>query len=178
MTGATAANVGLSNTVVLALVVAFETAALWWLYFAEAAEHSRRRIATSDDAGRLARDAYTYLHLPIVAGIIAVAVGDDLLIKDTGSSLSTAGALMVLGGPAIYLLGESLFRLRHDRLGEPQAHRHRRPAVRAHGAQLAADGARADRRRHRGRDGARHLGGQRQAPPRPGLAGTLGGARP
>ena len=47
-----------------------------------------------------------------MAGIIAVAVGDDLLIKDTGRSLSTAGALMVLGGPAIYLLGESLFRLR------------------------------------------------------------------
>jgi low temperature requirement protein LtrA len=113
VTGATASSAGLSNTVVLALVVAFlETAALWWLYFAEAAEHSRRRIATSGDAGRLARDAYTYLHVPIVAGIIAVAVGDDLLIKDTGRSLSTAGALMVLGGPAIYLLGESLFRLR------------------------------------------------------------------
>ena len=113
VTGATAASAGLTDTVVLALVVAFlETAALWWLYFAEAAEHSRRRIATSDDAGRLARDAYTYLHLPIVAGIIAVAVGDDMLIKHTGHSLSTAGALMVLGGPAIYLLGESLFRFR------------------------------------------------------------------
>jgi low temperature requirement protein LtrA len=113
VTGATAAGAGLSNTVVLALVVAFlETAALWWLYFGEGAAHARRDIVSSDDAGRLARDAYTYLHLPIVAGIIAVAVGDDLLIADASHSLSTAGALMVLGGPAIYLLGETLFRLR------------------------------------------------------------------
>ena len=113
VTGATAADAGLSNTVVLALVVAFlETAALWWLYFGEGAAHARHDIVSSDDAGRLARDAYTYLHLPIVAGIIVVAVGDDLLIADASHSLSTAGALMVLGGPAIYLLGESLFRFR------------------------------------------------------------------
>ena len=113
MTGATAAGAGLTNTVVLALVVAFvETAALWWLYFGEGAAHARRNIVESDDAGRLARDAYTYLHLPIVAGIIVVAVGDDLLIADPRHALSTAGAVMVLGGPAIYLLGESLFRLR------------------------------------------------------------------
>src|SRR4051794_1945669 len=83
VTGATAAGAGLSNTVVLVLVVAFlETAALWWLYFGEGAAHARRDIVSSDDAGRLARDAYTYLHLPIVAGIIVVAVGDDLLIAD------------------------------------------------------------------------------------------------
>jgi low temperature requirement protein LtrA len=113
VTGATAASAGLDNTVVLALLVAFlETAALWWLYFGQGAAHSRRRIASSDDAGRLARDAYTYLHLPIVAGIVAVAVGDDLLIADARHSLSRAGAIMVLGGPALYLLGESIFRLR------------------------------------------------------------------
>jgi low temperature requirement protein LtrA len=113
ITGATAASAGLDNTVVIALLVAFlETAALWWLYFGAVAIHSRRRIAESDDAGRLARDAYTYLHLPIVAGIIVVAVGDDLLIADPGHALARAGALMMLGGPAIYLLGETLFRVR------------------------------------------------------------------
>ena len=113
VTGATAASAGLSNIVVVALVVAFlETAALWWLYFAEIATNSRRQLATSEDTGRLARDAYTYLHLPIVAGIIAVAVGDDLLIAGPSRSLSTFAALMLLGGPAIYLLGETLFRLR------------------------------------------------------------------
>jgi low temperature requirement protein LtrA len=113
VTGATAADHGLTTPVVVGLVIAFlETAALWWLYFGAAAEHSRRAMAQSDDPGRLARDAYTYLHLPIVAGIIAAAVGDDLLLAAPRDPLTTAGIAMVLGGPALYLLGESLFRLR------------------------------------------------------------------
>jgi low temperature requirement protein LtrA len=113
VTGATASDTSLDRTVVLALLLAFlETAALWWLYFGAAAIHSRRMIAESDDAGRIARDAYTYLHLPIVAGIIVVAVGDDLLIAEPHRALGHAGALMVAGGPALYLLGETLFRVR------------------------------------------------------------------
>ncbi len=113
VTGATASSAGLDNVVVAALLVAFaETGALWWLYFGATATHSRRLIAMSDDAGRLARDAYTYLHLPIIAGIIVVAVADDLLIAAPHHALSRAGALAMLGGPALYLLGETLFRLR------------------------------------------------------------------
>jgi low temperature requirement protein LtrA len=88
------------------------TGALWWLYFGEVAEASQRRIAESDDPGRLARDAYTYLHAPIVIGIIMVAVGDDLLVADTGRALTGAGVLMTVAGPAVYSLGEGLVRLR------------------------------------------------------------------
>jgi low temperature requirement protein LtrA len=47
-----------------------------------------------------------------VAGIIAAAVGDDLLLAAPRDPLTTAGIAMVLGGPALYLVGESLFRLR------------------------------------------------------------------
>ena len=98
---------------VLCLVVAFlETAALWWLYFGTAGEHSREAMSDSDDTGRLARDAYTYLHLPIVAGIIATAVGAHLLIAEPGDPQHGVGLAMVLGGPALYLLGESLFQWR------------------------------------------------------------------
>jgi low temperature requirement protein LtrA len=111
--GATAADAGLSTEVVLALAVAFlETAALWWLYFGEVAEHARRHMAESEDPGRLARDAYTYLHLPIVAGVIVTAVGDELLTAHPGVPLSSAGAAMVLGGPILVLAGETLFRVR------------------------------------------------------------------
>jgi low temperature requirement protein LtrA len=121
VTGATAADHGLTTPVVAGLVIAFlETAALWWLYFGAAAEHSRRAMARSDDPGRLARDAYTYLHLPIVAGIIATAVADDLLLAAPRDPLQTAGIAMVLGGPALYLLGESLFRLRMTATVNPQ----------------------------------------------------------
>ena len=72
-----------------------------------AAHHSE-----SEDPGRLARDAYTYLHLPIVAGIIMVAIADDLLIAHPNRRLAAAGIIVTVGGPAIYLLGESLVRLR------------------------------------------------------------------
>jgi low temperature requirement protein LtrA len=110
VTGATASAEGLTSTVVLCLVVAFvETAALWWLYFGATAEHARATIATSDDPGRLARDAYTYFHLPIVAGIIATAVASDLLIASPHETPSGVGVAMILGGPALYLVGETLF---------------------------------------------------------------------
>ena len=109
----TAANVGLSTLTVSALALAFVgTATLWWLYFdADRPQFTRRHLA-SEQAGRLARDAFTYLHIPIVAGIIALAAGDNLLLAHPTRPLSAVGAATVLGGPALFLLGESLFRLR------------------------------------------------------------------
>jgi low temperature requirement protein LtrA len=113
VTGATAAAAGLNATVVLCLGAAFlETAALWWLYFGVLAEGSREVMRSCADPGRLARDAYTYLHVPIIAGVIAVAVGDDLLIADPSAALDGFGLAMVLGGPALYLAGAALFRAR------------------------------------------------------------------
>jgi low temperature requirement protein LtrA len=113
VTGATASEAGLSPTVLLCLVIAFvETAALWWVYFGATAEHARITMSTCDDPGRFARDAYTYGHLPIVAGIIATAVGVDLLIAEPHHALHGAGLAVVLGGPALYLLGASVFRWR------------------------------------------------------------------
>ena len=121
ITGATASGHGLSSPVVLALAIAFLiTGALWWLYFDEVAEHSQRNIAESDDPGRLARDAYTYLHLPIVAGIIMAAVADDLMIAHPNQPLTAAGIAMTVAGPAVYLLGEGLVRLRMIRSVSPQ----------------------------------------------------------
>ena len=110
VTGATAADAGLTSAAVLALVVAFlETAALWWLYFGSAEKHSGAAMSASDDPGRLARDAYTYLHLPIIAGIIATAVGANLVIAEPGDAQHGVGLAMLLGGPALFLLGENLF---------------------------------------------------------------------
>jgi low temperature requirement protein LtrA len=50
-------------------VVAFVgSAALWWIYFNRSAEDGRAVIARLADPGRLGRVAYTYFHLPMVAG--------------------------------------------------------------------------------------------------------------
>jgi low temperature requirement protein LtrA len=113
LTGATASDAGLGSTVVLSLVVAFAgTAALSALYFGPTAQSARATMTSCEDPGRLARDAYTYLHLPIIAGIVATAVGNDLLIAHPNESLDRAGLAMTLGGPALFLVGESLFRRR------------------------------------------------------------------
>ena len=113
VTGAAASAAGLSSTVVLCLVIAFvEAAALWWIYFGATAEHARVTMSTCADPGRFARDAYTYGHLPIIAGIIATAVGVDLLIEEPHHALHGVGLAILVGGPALYLVGESLFRRR------------------------------------------------------------------
>lgn len=113
VTGATAAGAGLTTTVVLGLAVAFlQSAALWWLYFGAAAERTHTVMRTCEDPGRLARDAYTYGHVPIVAGIIGAAVGDDLLIHAPGDALHGVALAVVIGAPVLYLVGECLFRMR------------------------------------------------------------------
>jgi low temperature requirement protein LtrA len=113
VTGATASTRGLSAITVAALALAFAiTGALWWLYFGEVAEHSRDLLAGTEDPVRLARDAYSHVHLLIVAGVIMVAVGDDLLLADPKRALSAGAVVMLAGGPALYLAGEVLFRIR------------------------------------------------------------------
>jgi low temperature requirement protein LtrA len=113
VTGATAAGFEMSAARVAAITVAFlGSAALWWLYFDYVARIAQLRLDRADDRGRLARDAYTYLHIPMVAGIIVTAVGDELVIAHPGEELSPAGLVVVAGGPALYLLGHVGFRLR------------------------------------------------------------------
>ena len=109
ITGATAADAGLDGPVVAALVCAFgSTAALWWLYFGRMATASARTDALDDTPGQTGR-AYTYLHLPIVAGVLLAAVGDELVLAHPTDRLGTPGALVALGGPALYLLGLAAF---------------------------------------------------------------------
>ena len=108
LAGATASNTGLSLEVVAALLLAFlSSTALWWLYFGQVAGRvfERIRAATAEERGQIGRDIYTYLHLPIVAGIVLVAVGDELVIAHPTDALHDSGALVALGGPALFLAG-------------------------------------------------------------------------
>jgi low temperature requirement protein LtrA len=108
LAGATASDKGLSMDVVAALLLAFlSSTALWWLYFDQVAGTvlERIRAATAEERGRIGRDIYTYLHLPVIAGIVLVAVGDELVLGHPTDDLHDAGALVALGGPALFLLG-------------------------------------------------------------------------
>jgi low temperature requirement protein LtrA len=108
LAGVTASDTSLGGAYLVALGLAFvSSTALWWLYFGHVATSVAERIAGAapTQAGRIGRDVYTYLHLPIVAGIVLAAVGDELVIAHPRSDLETAGALVTLGGPALYLAG-------------------------------------------------------------------------
>jgi low temperature requirement protein LtrA len=111
VTGAKFASLEWTLPTVAAFAVAFlGSVAMWWIYFNVGAETASRRIAGSQDPGRLGRLAYTYMHLPLVAGIIVAAVGDELLLAHpTGpSDARMAGAM--LGGAALYLAGNLMFK--------------------------------------------------------------------
>ena len=113
ITGLTASELDLDAATVGAIAVAFlSSAALWWLYFDYVARIAQLRLTLSDDPGRLARDAYTYIHIPIIAGVIVTAVGDELVIAHPTERLDGAELAAVVGGPALYLIGHVAFRLR------------------------------------------------------------------
>ena len=113
ITGATTAEHELTTATIVAFSLAFLiTAALWWLYFNLVAAIAERRLAEAANRTVLARDAYTYLHVVIVAGILLTAVGDELVIAHPTDELPDAELLAVVSGPALYLLALVLLRLR------------------------------------------------------------------
>ncbi|HEV7716899.1 MAG TPA: low temperature requirement protein A, partial [Steroidobacteraceae bacterium] len=96
--------------------------AVWWLYFDTGAERAQRRMVHSNDPGRQAREAYTYLHALIVGGIIVCAAADELVLAHPDHA-TDAGIAVILGGPAIYLLGSMFFKWStNDRRGPPLSH--------------------------------------------------------
>ncbi len=113
ITGATTTELGRDAATLAAFALAFlGSAALWWIYFNLAARMAERRLERAEDRTRMARDAYTYLHVVMVAGIIVAAVGDELVIAHPKDELPGREVAAVVAGPALYLLAQALFRLR------------------------------------------------------------------
>ena len=106
---------GVVATAVLGMAVA---AALWWLYFdvvAIVAERRLSRAAEGREQNEIARDSYSYLHLPMVAGIVLVALGLKKTLGAVDEPLKLVAAVALLGGTSLYLLGHVAFRLRNVR---------------------------------------------------------------
>jgi low temperature requirement protein LtrA len=104
-------DAGVIVSAALGIVV---VSALWWLYFDVAAIIARRRLvqATGLALHRLALHAYSYLHLPMIAGIVLFALGLKTTVDHPGDELATVPAVALCGGTALYLLGHIAFLFR------------------------------------------------------------------
>ncbi|HEX5853247.1 MAG TPA: low temperature requirement protein A [Solirubrobacteraceae bacterium] len=113
------AEAGVDAGVIAAAVLGIAVAgALWWLYFDVVAIVAERRLLKAREGrerNEIARDSYSYLHLPMVAGIALVAVGMRRTLADVGQPLGLVPATAMLGGAAMYLLAHVAFRWRNVR---------------------------------------------------------------
>lgn len=110
-------DVGVGAGVVVAAVLGIVVAAaLWWLYFdvvALVAERRLTRASRGREQNSIARDSYSYLHFPMVAGIVLVAVGMKKTLEHVDEPLKLVPAVALFGGTALYLLAHVAFRLRN-----------------------------------------------------------------
>ena len=107
-------DAGVAAAALLGLTIA---CALWWAYFDVVAIVAERKLHEASGKAQLtmARDSYSYLHLPMVAGIILFAVGVKKTMGDVGEPLKLVPAVALCGGLGLYLLAHVLFRLRNVR---------------------------------------------------------------
>jgi low temperature requirement protein LtrA len=112
VTGATFSELDWTGENIAAFVTAFVgSVAMWGIYFNRGAEAGSELISRAEESGRVARSAYTYLHMPIVAGIILSAVADEIVLKHPLGHTDLPTALTAIGGPLVFLVGTILFKL-------------------------------------------------------------------
>lgn len=110
-TGATLANAEVWNLALMSALLAtfLGTLAMWWLYFGTSSKDATDTITHSADPGRIGA-YFHYVHAILVAGIIATAVGNDLVMAHPHDPLKTAYVLVLVAGPAIYLIGSAIYK--------------------------------------------------------------------
>lgn len=111
VTGTTFADAGLDYESGLALAAAVVSSfAMWWVYFDIGAERGSEYIDQHDDPGNFARLAYTFGHIPIVAGIVLVAVSDEMSLADPLAPANAVYTLVITAGGLAFVLGTALFK--------------------------------------------------------------------
>ena len=105
-------DAGLITAALLGIAIA---SAMWWAYFDFVALIAERRLRTAppDEQVRIARDSFTYLHLPMVAGIVVFALGIKKTLAHVDHELATVPAVALCGGAALYVLALSAFKRRN-----------------------------------------------------------------
>jgi low temperature requirement protein LtrA len=113
-------DAGIVAAAVLGTAVAAE---LWWLYFDIVALVAARRLSNATEGrerNEIARDSFSYLHFPMVAGIVLLALGLKKTLAHVDDPLKLVPAVALLGGPAVYLLAHVAFRWRNVHRFSPQ----------------------------------------------------------
>jgi low temperature requirement protein LtrA len=113
--GIGAAGIPLGFGVVAAAVLGIAViSALWWAYFDVIAVMGQRQLSERSGAvqAALARDYYSYLHLPLIAGIVLFALGAEKTLENVEDPLATVPAVALCGGLALYFFSHVAFRLR------------------------------------------------------------------
>ena len=114
--GVGAEGLGLDAGIIAgALLGVAVSAALWWAYFDFVALVAERvlREAPPDEQVRIARDSYTYLHMPMVVGIVLFALGVKKTLGHVGDDLEAVPAVALCGGVALYLVALSALKRRN-----------------------------------------------------------------
>jgi low temperature requirement protein LtrA len=113
--GVGTAGLPLDAGVIAAALLGFTVVAcLWWSYFDWVIFVAQAALAEAKGAARaaLARDVYSYLHLPMVAGIVLFAFGLETTLHDVSDPLPIVPAIGLCGGIALYMLAHVALRLR------------------------------------------------------------------
>jgi low temperature requirement protein LtrA len=106
-------DAGVVAAAVLGIVVA---GGLWWLYFDVVALVAERRLVNAEvgrEQNEIARDSFSYLHFPMIAGIVLVALGMKKTLEHVDDPLKLVPAVAMLAGTALYLLAHVAFRWRN-----------------------------------------------------------------
>jgi low temperature requirement protein LtrA len=119
--GAEASDLGAPELLAAALGVVV-AAALWWAYFDDLVLVAEQRLEEAPAGltrNRLARDSYSYLHLPMVAGIVLLALGVKKTLEHVDEPLKAMPGAALAGGVAVYLLGQAAYRARNGQGADP-----------------------------------------------------------
>ena len=106
-------DAGIIGAALLGMVIA---AALWWAYFDVVSIVAERRLIRAEpgrERNEIARDSYSFLHFPMIAGIALIAVGLKKSFGHISEPLGAVSATAMLGGAALYLFAHIAFRWRN-----------------------------------------------------------------
>ncbi|MGO8242394.1 low temperature requirement protein A [Rhizobium johnstonii] len=111
VSGRTFAELPFSGLTSVVFVTGFiGTVAMWWLYFRFGHGRAAHRIEHEETPGSLARQAFTYGHIPILAGIIVHAVAVEFMFSHPHETGDLGIAAAVLGGSGLFLIGNLWFK--------------------------------------------------------------------